>query len=53
VGAVKYFAAFAIQTISAQLNKARERAPDQGLDLAMMNMADPSEVFKSIKTAPR
>lgn len=47
VGAVKYFAAFAIQSISAQLNKARERAPDQGFDMAMLNLADASAVFRS------
>jgi predicted regulator of Ras-like GTPase activity (Roadblock/LC7/MglB family) len=51
VGAVKYFAAFAIQIIASQLNKARERAPDQGFDLAMLNMADPSNVFRSNKPA--
>ena len=47
VGAVKYFAAFTIQTIAAQLTKARERAPDKGFDLAMLNLADSSEVFRS------
>jgi predicted regulator of Ras-like GTPase activity (Roadblock/LC7/MglB family) len=46
VGAVKYFAAFAIQTIAAQLARASERAPGQGLDLAMLNMADSSQLFR-------
>ena len=46
VGAVKYFAAFAVQAIAAQLAKARERAPDQGLDLAMLNVADSSDFFR-------
>jgi predicted regulator of Ras-like GTPase activity (Roadblock/LC7/MglB family) len=46
VGAVKYFAAFTIQSIAAQLAKARDRAPDQGFDLAMMNIADGSSVFR-------
>jgi predicted regulator of Ras-like GTPase activity (Roadblock/LC7/MglB family) len=46
VGAVKYFAAFAIQTIALQLNKAKERAPDQGFDPATLNMADASQVFR-------
>jgi predicted regulator of Ras-like GTPase activity (Roadblock/LC7/MglB family) len=49
VGAVKYFAAFTIQKITAQLAKARERLPDQGVDLAIMNMADSSEVFRMKK----
>src|SRR5690242_19956650 len=44
VGAVKYFAAFTIQAITAQLAKARDRAPDQGFDLAMLNVADASEI---------
>ena len=46
VGAVKYFAAFAIQAIAAQLIRARERAPDQGLDLAMMNVSDGRDMFR-------
>jgi predicted regulator of Ras-like GTPase activity (Roadblock/LC7/MglB family) len=51
VGAVKYFAAFAVQAIAAQLNKAKERAPDQGFDLAMLNMADPINIFRTRKAA--
>lgn len=47
VGAVKYFAAFAIQAIAAQLAKARERAPDKGFDLALLNLADSSDFFRS------
>lgn len=46
VGAVKYFAAFAVQAIAAQLAKARERAPEEGFDLALLNVADASEIFK-------
>ena len=46
VGAVKYFAAFAIQTIAAQLRKAKERAPDEGFDLATLNVADPATMFR-------
>jgi predicted regulator of Ras-like GTPase activity (Roadblock/LC7/MglB family) len=46
VGAVKYFALSAIKEISAQLAKARDRAPDQGVDLAMLNMPDSSEFFR-------
>src|SRR6478735_5491641 len=46
VGAVKYFAAFTIQTVASQLARAKERAPDQGYDLAMMNMSDATPVFR-------
>jgi predicted regulator of Ras-like GTPase activity (Roadblock/LC7/MglB family) len=46
VGAVKYFAAPAAQKIATQLNTSRERDPDQGLDLSILNLADPSQVFK-------
>jgi predicted regulator of Ras-like GTPase activity (Roadblock/LC7/MglB family) len=46
VGAVKYFAAFAVQAIAAQLAKARERAPDEGFDLALLNVSDASQIFK-------
>lgn len=47
VGAVKYFAAFAIQTIAAQLLKAQDRAPGQGFDLAMLNVPDGREMFRT------
>jgi predicted regulator of Ras-like GTPase activity (Roadblock/LC7/MglB family) len=46
VGAVKYFATPAAQKIARQLLIARERDPGQGLDLSMLNLADPSEIFK-------
>jgi predicted regulator of Ras-like GTPase activity (Roadblock/LC7/MglB family) len=46
VGAVKYYAAFAVQAIAAQLNKARERAPNQGFDLATLNLEDATQVFR-------
>jgi predicted regulator of Ras-like GTPase activity (Roadblock/LC7/MglB family) len=46
VGAVKYYAANAFYQIAEQLRKARERAPDTGLDLSMLNLADTSEVFR-------
>jgi predicted regulator of Ras-like GTPase activity (Roadblock/LC7/MglB family) len=44
-GAVKYYAATTIREIAAQLIKARARSPSEGLDLSMLNMADPSQVF--------
>jgi predicted regulator of Ras-like GTPase activity (Roadblock/LC7/MglB family) len=46
VGAVKYFAAPAVQRIAAQLQIAQERDPGAGLDLSEMNLADPSDLFK-------
>ena len=46
VGAIKYYAADTIQKIANQLKRAHHRAPDAGLDLSMLNMADPSSVFK-------
>jgi predicted regulator of Ras-like GTPase activity (Roadblock/LC7/MglB family) len=46
VGVVKYFAAPAVEHIARQLVVAQERDPSAGLDLSMLNLADPSEVFK-------
>ncbi|HEY9510739.1 MAG TPA: roadblock/LC7 domain-containing protein [Verrucomicrobiae bacterium] len=46
VGAVKYFALPAVEKIAEQLKQARERDPDSGLDLSILNLADPSELFK-------
>ena len=46
VGAVKYFAAPAAKRIARQLALAQERDPGAGLDLSVMNLADPSELFK-------
>src|SRR5882762_4060198 len=46
VGAVKYFALPAAEHIARQLQVAQERDPGGGLDLSILNLADPSEVFK-------
>ncbi len=46
VGAVKYFAAYAVQAIASQLKKAKERSPDQGFDLATLNVTDATQVFR-------
>jgi predicted regulator of Ras-like GTPase activity (Roadblock/LC7/MglB family) len=46
VGAVKYFAGPAAQLIVEQLKTAQERDPSAGIDLSVLNLADPSEVFK-------
>jgi predicted regulator of Ras-like GTPase activity (Roadblock/LC7/MglB family) len=46
VGLVKYFGAPAAQNIAYQLLVAQERDPGGGLDLSVLNLADPSEMFK-------
>ena len=46
VGVVKYFCAPAVEKIVAQLNAAHQRDPAGGLDLSVLNVADPSTVFK-------
>lgn len=46
VGAIKYYAAETIKRIAAQNKKAQQRTPGSGLDLSMLNMADPSGLFK-------
>ena len=46
VGAIKYYAAETIKRISAQNKRAQQRTPGGGLDLSMLNLADPSGVFK-------
>src|SRR5262245_39335469 len=46
VGAIKYYAADTITKIAAQLKRAQNRAPGAGLDLSMLNLADPSAIFK-------
>lgn len=46
VGAVKYFAIPAAQKIAEQMIIAQERDPGSGLDLSVLNVADPSMLFK-------
>ena len=46
VGVVKYYAVNTIARIVDQLQRARDRSPDAGVDLASLNMADPSEMFR-------
>jgi len=46
VGVVKYHSAEARTEIASQLQIAQDRDPDAGLDLSVMNLADPSELFK-------
>jgi predicted regulator of Ras-like GTPase activity (Roadblock/LC7/MglB family) len=46
VGAIKYFAARSGARIAAQLQTAHERDPGTGLDLSVLNVADPTEFFQ-------
>jgi len=46
VGLIKYFAGPAAERIAEQLKVAHQRDPAGGLDLSILNMADPSEMFK-------
>jgi len=46
VGAVKYFAAPAVQRVAEQMQTAQERDPGGGLDLSVLNVADTQDLFK-------
>jgi len=46
VGAVKYFAAGACAHIAEQMETARVRNPEGGVDLSALNLADSSELFR-------
>jgi predicted regulator of Ras-like GTPase activity (Roadblock/LC7/MglB family) len=46
VGAVKYFAHPAARQIAAQMTVARQRDPNAGLDLSVLNVADTAGLFK-------
>ena len=46
VGVVKYFSQPAVNKIARQLRDAQERDPGGGLDLSVLNVADPSGFFK-------
>ena len=46
VGAVKYHTGPAREAIAEQLKLAQQRDPEGGLDLSVLNCADPSEFFK-------
>lgn len=45
-GAIKYYATSAIRRIANQLRLAKERAPGEGIDLSMLNLADTSVIFR-------
>lgn len=46
VGLIKYYGGPAVARIAAQLQVAKDRDPSGGLDLSVLNVADPAEFFK-------
>ena len=46
VGVVKYYSGAAVARLARQLVLARERDPGGGLDLSVMNVANPEEIFR-------
>jgi predicted regulator of Ras-like GTPase activity (Roadblock/LC7/MglB family) len=50
VGAVKYYAIATGARVARQLGIAQQRDPNAGLDLSVMNLSDPSEMFRKKKT---
>jgi predicted regulator of Ras-like GTPase activity (Roadblock/LC7/MglB family) len=46
VGVVKYFSSPAVKRIACQLAIAQERAPGEGLDLSVLNVADTEQFFR-------
>jgi predicted regulator of Ras-like GTPase activity (Roadblock/LC7/MglB family) len=49
VGVVKYYAATAVKRIARQLKIARERTPEEGLDLSVLNVAETAPLFRKKK----
>lgn len=46
VGSIKYFAAEATRRIAHQMQLAQERDPSGGLDLSVLNLSNPGDLFK-------
>lgn len=46
VGVVKFYAGMAVKHIARQLEIAQDRDPGAGLDLSILNAADPQEFFR-------
>ena len=46
VGVVKYYAGNVVKRLARRLKTARERNPDGGLDLSVLNVADPNQLFR-------
>jgi len=51
VGVVKYYAATAVKRIARALKIAKERAPESGLDLSVLNVAETAPLFRKKKKA--
>jgi len=50
VGLIRFYGAETLSAVARQFERARTRAPGEGLDLSMLNIADTADVFK--KRAP-
>jgi predicted regulator of Ras-like GTPase activity (Roadblock/LC7/MglB family) len=50
VGVVKYYATSAVKRIARQLKIAKERAPEAGLDLSVLNVAETGPFFRKKKS---
>ncbi|HEY2329032.1 MAG TPA: roadblock/LC7 domain-containing protein [Verrucomicrobiae bacterium] len=46
VGVVKFYAGMAVRQIAQHLSAAHERNPDAGLDLSVLNAANPQALFR-------
>lgn len=46
VGAVKYYALTTISKVAGQLQTAQNRAPGEGYDLSVLNIADTADLFR-------
>ena len=46
VGAVKYYALSTIAQLAEQLRAAQARAPGEGYDLSVLNIADTADLFR-------
>lgn len=52
VGAVKFFGQDVVARLGKQLAMARDRAPEDGLDLSALNIADAQPLFRRRAVAP-
>jgi predicted regulator of Ras-like GTPase activity (Roadblock/LC7/MglB family) len=52
VGSVKFFGQDVVARVGRQLAAARERAPDEGLDLSALNIADAAPLFRRRAVVP-
>ena len=53
VGVVKYYATSAGKLIARQLKISRKRAPDEGIDLSMLDVAETQDVFRKKESGGR